>query len=883
MFVVVVLAVLVGSCTNPELYHRSLEPNLPNKVALSGEVCTDDPAQRQFPVRLMFIIDTSSLMFQNDPDGRHATAVQEIVNRYISSPNYSFSIITFADQTKQLTSGYTQDLVKLNEAIFELGIINASGQRDWASAVSLASSIYTGDLLSTSTGVRSRTRYVFIFLTSGSPSPPILTTNINGQSCDDECQLRKAVSDMAAFGKDNGLAEFAFHTVLLDNVPGTCQGLPGNTRYCDSDNTCPPNCAGTEICTLNEPVCSNDHNTSCQLDVNNCTPPGQCRTMSICNNNHDTICTRNSDCCDPYPCVYPPPPPPPQPSAADDQHAADLLKSMSAAGTGNFLRFLLGSYINFGSLKFTTTQSVFVKRAFLATNINTKFQNGESQPDSDGDGLSDRQETCYHEILTGQCQDIFNCDCTLDVWTYDHQSGTDTDPTNADTDGDGISDLIEMLFATLNLDPLRFDLPAVCSELERPYLDSDGDGLNDCEEKIIGTDPTLFDTDRDGYPDGIEFKAGTNPLEADSLKDTDMDGMTNGEELEQHLDPQASGERSGEGYMYKVLDEGLVTKTFTSQPQLISGITITDVSARSAVGVGWLTFHPAGTHTASGQVRAHPTISWRDQGSFNEGLETEITDDGNLLLYSGCGCVKDCPGGCSPGEWCDPIAGCSADPCTSVTCASTETCDQTSGDCNFDCDKAECDLGQRCDPLLHKCLTDRCLNTTCAGGLSCEPESGICATGSPCQNATCAGGLRVDESTKPGWISVKVDVSQLPQAGFWCDGDPLRASCMSDADCPANSYCLLKDNIVVGVAQKNCISFKVKNITLVETLETTPGFGSGYNNIFIYFAQVPQNNPESYSIFRAAQVQIRYINGKKDPDVAEVPLTDNDFFMVDEQ
>jgi hypothetical protein len=866
--------IIVGSCTDSELYHQSLEPNLPNKVAISGTVCTDDPSQRKFPVRLMFIIDNSTLMFQNDPDGRHVSAVENIINLYRSSANYSFSIITFADETKQLTPGYTQDRSQLDEALFQLGTPNAAGQRDWLSAVSLASSIYTGDLLSSSTGVRSRTRYVFIFLASGRPVPDIVT---DAQNCNAECQLRKAVLDMATFGSDNGLAELAFHTVLVDDRPGTCV-MAGTTQYCDSDHICPPNCAAGQICNRNRLVCSNNHNTTCQLDGNECAPSGQCRSLSICSNNSATTCVMDSDCCDPYTCGDD------NNTASGNDRAAYLLKAMSAAGTGNFLRFLHGSDISFGSLKLTTTQSVFVKRALLVTNINSKFQNGETRPDSDADGLSDRQEACYHEILTGQCQDIDDCDCVLDVWTYDHQAGTDTDPASADTDGDGINDLIEILFATLSLDPLRFDLPAVCSELERPYLDSDGDGLNDCEEKILGTDPTLFDTDRDGYPDGIEFMVGTNPLDADSLKDTDMDGLDNGDELEQHLDPQANDirARSGDSYRYKVVDEGLVTKTFTTQPEMISGVTITDVSARTVLGVGWLTFYPAGTHTASGQERTHPTLSWRQQKAAREGAEVEITADGDLLLYSGCECVKECPGGCTTGQWCDPQDGCTLDQCTDVTCTSAETCDPSNGNCYFDCAKAACDLGQRCDPLLHKCLTDRCLNAACQGGLSCEPESGICASGSPCQGTTCESGFRVDESTKPAWISVKVDVTQLPQSGFWCGGNVDGTSCKSDEDCPANSYCFIRENIVVDEAEKNCISFKVKNITLIETLETTPGFGRGLNNIFIYFAQVPLNNPLSYSIFRAAQVQIRYYNNEKDPDMAEVPLTDNDFFMVTE-
>lgn len=43
--------------------------------------------------------------------------------------------------------------------------------------------------------------------------------------------------------------------------------------------------------------------------------------------------------------------------------------------------------------------------------------------------------------------------------------------------------------------------------------DSDGDGLSDLAEWIIGTDPLNPDTDGDGIPDGVEIAQGTNPLD----------------------------------------------------------------------------------------------------------------------------------------------------------------------------------------------------------------------------------------------------------------------------------------------------------------------------------------------------------------------------------
>ena len=52
--------------------------------------------------------------------------------------------------------------------------------------------------------------------------------------------------------------------------------------------------------------------------------------------------------------------------------------------------------------------------------------------------------------------------------------------------------------------------------------DTDGDGLTDAFERMIGSDPTQADTDHDGLSDGLESALGTNPL----LADSDHDGLT---------------------------------------------------------------------------------------------------------------------------------------------------------------------------------------------------------------------------------------------------------------------------------------------------------------------------------------------------------------------
>ena len=75
-----------------------------------------------------------------------------------------------------------------------------------------------------------------------------------------------------------------------------------------------------------------------------------------------------------------------------------------------------------------------------------------------------------------------------------------TDPTKADTDGDGLRDDIEVLPWNEGTNPLD--------------PDTDHDGLSDGDEvQIYGTDPKNPDTDGDGVSDGQEVNVDkTDPL-----------------------------------------------------------------------------------------------------------------------------------------------------------------------------------------------------------------------------------------------------------------------------------------------------------------------------------------------------------------------------------
>jgi len=138
----------------------------------------------------------------------------------------------------------------------------------------------------------------------------------------------------------------------------------------------------------------------------------------------------------------------------------------------------------------------------------------EDATDSDNDGLSDMAEQLLWNTDPNDADP--DGDGLLDGAEIDNN----TDPYNPDTDDDGLTDREEVENGTYPLSP-----------------DIDNDDLIDLFELVYETDPFDPDTDDDFMTDGWEVQYLLNPIVDDANEDFDSDGLANVGEFVVDIDP----------------------------------------------------------------------------------------------------------------------------------------------------------------------------------------------------------------------------------------------------------------------------------------------------------------------------------------------------------
>ncbi|MDI3283792.1 MopE-related protein [Polyangium sp. 15x6] len=239
--------------------------------------------------------------------------------------------------------------------------------------------------------------------------------------------------------------------------------------------------------------------------------------------------------------------------------------------------------------------------------------------------------------------------------------------------------------------------------------DTDGDGLTDAEEGLLGTDPNDADTDDDGVPDGAE---------PSMAEDSDGDGLINA------LDPDSDddGLFDGTEMGYGCDDPATNPAPSTCVPDGDLGATTTDPTKADTDGGG----KPDGLEDAD-----HDGVVDAGETNPNDPADDAFTcftdeDCGNPVSGSVCEagmCVPGCRGvggnGCPHGEVCS-----SAD-------ASRGVCEPGPNECAKDADCGAPGSGRVCDIPARVCQAGcrGAAGNGCPAGSFCTSETsqlGVC-------------------------------------------------------------------------------------------------------------------------------------------------------------
>lgn len=471
----IALLALTVSCTDANLFGQR-GPTTPDKVAFKGHLCTSDPTERAFPVKVLFLVDTT--IGDADYINARGDSIEKVALQF-GGPNYSYAVIRYSgiQQTgtacglRNLTpDGFTKTL---DDPVAGVRCADTGNPgRSLINALSLASAFISGDILTTKLGLRSRSKYVVILHSNGPPSESLQTQWCGAQNpqlmdpmecsteyfkafCDDvrppptSCELNqytRIIRDMKQFAIDSGVQEFFFHSVYER----------------DPDNSA---------------------------------------------------------------------------LRMDDPAATTLLTQLALAGNGALFRFAGGTKCDialgdssgclFSKINLDSTQAVFQRKQMMASNRNALPTARGLEVDSDADGLSDREERMIGtdptladtdaDLLNDRIEHILRrvgldplVATSSTTWPVEcprpGSLSPNAFPPEQDQDGDRLTDCEEIL---MRANPTLFD--------------TDADGIPDPLEFRMGTnlisDDALIDTDADGLVNIDEYRLHLDPLARDPNTD----------------------------------------------------------------------------------------------------------------------------------------------------------------------------------------------------------------------------------------------------------------------------------------------------------------------------------------------------------------------------
>lgn len=464
----IALSIVLGAgCTDAGLqpYQKPAGSSYDDKLTVTAHLCTSPAVDDFFPVKILFVVDTSDSMSVTDRGGVRAQAIVDVLNRYAGNPSVKFGVIAFDSKIDVLTDGFTNSP---NVSKISTRLTQADRLTDYQGALGAAYQMISTDILGSPRAERPRTKYVVVFFSDGTPDPqcsakgnnPYLVCSVPREKWADafDPPLPKDIyPDLQAGGDYNQPAQI-FQKV--DQIVALRDFYHvGEVRL--------------HAAFLFDPKASMD-------------------PLAI-------------------------------PFHLDRKAGVDLLTQVATHGGGTFTEFDSSTKISFLNFGYAALKAPYALADFRAANQQALAAWPDVPIDSDGDGLSDAIEYSLRTCVGNATSDVA-CPDPRDtdgdgfsdfVEAKNLRAGFDpTDPKRpgqkcaapGDADGDGLRDCEEAVYGT---DPRLFD--------------TDGDRMSDLSEVRAGLDPldandAFADPDRDGAFSIDELRFHTDPLASDQAR-----------------------------------------------------------------------------------------------------------------------------------------------------------------------------------------------------------------------------------------------------------------------------------------------------------------------------------------------------------------------------